>query len=79
MQEMKYPSGELNREFFTAEQVKNGGMQRRREALESAGMTFVRAVKIGRNDPCPCGSGMKFKKCHIGNEAAIKQFSSATV
>jgi hypothetical protein len=19
--------------------------------------------KIGRNDPCPCGSGMKFKKC----------------
>ena len=20
--------------------------------------------KIGRNDPCPCGSGKKFKKCH---------------
>jgi uncharacterized protein YecA (UPF0149 family) len=20
--------------------------------------------KIGRNEPCPCGSGMKFKKCH---------------
>jgi preprotein translocase subunit SecA len=20
--------------------------------------------KIGRNDPCPCGSGQKFKKCH---------------
>jgi preprotein translocase subunit SecA len=20
--------------------------------------------KIGRNDPCPCGSGEKFKKCH---------------
>ena len=19
---------------------------------------------IGRNDPCPCGSGLKFKKCH---------------
>jgi preprotein translocase subunit SecA len=19
---------------------------------------------IGRNDPCPCGSGKKFKKCH---------------
>jgi len=26
---------------------------------------FVRgAPKIGRNDPCPCGSGRKFKKCH---------------
>ena len=22
--------------------------------------------KIGRNDPCPCGSGKKFKKCHGG-------------
>jgi preprotein translocase subunit SecA len=21
-------------------------------------------VKVGRNDPCPCGSGKKFKKCH---------------
>jgi preprotein translocase subunit SecA len=20
--------------------------------------------KVGRNDPCPCGSGRKFKKCH---------------
>jgi SEC-C motif-containing protein len=26
---------------------------------------YVRgAPKIGRNDPCPCGSGKKFKKCH---------------
>jgi hypothetical protein len=23
---------------------------------------------IGRNDPCPCGSGKKFKKCHLGKE-----------
>ena len=22
------------------------------------------AAKVGRNDPCPCGSGKKFKKCH---------------
>ena len=21
------------------------------------------AIKVGRNDPCPCGSGKKFKKC----------------
>jgi len=25
--------------------------------------TTTRAVKTGRNDPCPCGSGKKFKKC----------------
>ncbi len=23
----------------------------------------VRAATVGRNDPCPCGSGKKFKKC----------------
>jgi uncharacterized protein YecA (UPF0149 family) len=22
------------------------------------------SVKIGRNDPCPCGSGKKYKRCH---------------
>ena len=28
------------------------------------GKTFVRKEeKIGRNDPCPCGSGKKYKKC----------------
>jgi preprotein translocase subunit SecA len=21
-------------------------------------------IKVGRNDPCPCGSGKKFKNCH---------------
>jgi uncharacterized protein YecA (UPF0149 family) len=26
--------------------------------------TFVRGgAKVGRNDPCPCGSGKKYKKC----------------
>jgi SEC-C motif-containing protein len=24
------------------------------------------APKIGRNDPCHCGSGKKYKKCHFG-------------
>ena len=22
------------------------------------------APKVGRNDPCPCGSGRKYKHCH---------------
>jgi SWIM/SEC-C metal-binding protein len=25
--------------------------------------TPLRAVKVGRNDTCPCGSGKKYKKC----------------
>jgi uncharacterized protein len=28
-----------------------------------APQTIRRAPKIGRNDPCPCGSGQKYKKC----------------
>lgn len=24
----------------------------------------IRVEKVGRNDPCPCGSGLKYKKCH---------------
>ena len=27
------------------------------------------APKVGRNDPCPCGSGKKYKKCHGPTEA----------
>ena len=26
--------------------------------------------KVGRNDPCPCGSGKKYKKCCLRAEAA---------
>src|SRR3989338_6846846 len=25
-------------------------------------------MKVGRNQPCPCGSGKKYKKCCLGNE-----------
>jgi hypothetical protein len=27
-------------------------------------MPATTTPKVGRNDPCPCGSGKKFKKCH---------------
>jgi preprotein translocase subunit SecA len=32
---------------------------------DSAATPFVReGEKVGRNDPCPCGSGKKYKQCH---------------
>jgi SEC-C motif len=34
-----------------------------RRAGERQG-TFVADTKVGRNEPCPCGSGKKYKKCH---------------
>ncbi|MFN8497598.1 MAG: preprotein translocase subunit SecA [Anaerolineae bacterium] len=36
-------------------------------ASKSAG-----AAKLGRNDPCPCGSGKKFKDCHINREQELQ-------
>ncbi len=37
---------------------------RKRFALEQKrSKTIVKGEKIGRNDPCPCGSGKKYKKC----------------
>jgi len=40
-------------------------VQQRPEA-EAAAQQPVRRFgqKIGRNDPCPCGSGKKYKQCH---------------
>jgi preprotein translocase subunit SecA len=50
-------------------------IQRRKDrelsALQFAGgeaaakpQTVTNAAKVGRNEPCPCGSGKKYKKCH---------------
>ena len=36
-----------------------------REQAAEPVQTFVReGAKVGRNDPCPCGSGKKYKQCH---------------
>ena len=32
-------------------------------ASEEANAEEAPAPKVGRNDPCPCGSGKKYKKC----------------
>jgi len=42
---------------FLMSQQNNGGDGAQRQAKRDAS-------KVGRNDPCPCGSGKKFKKCH---------------
>lgn len=32
--------------------------------------TYHAGPKAGRNDPCPCGSGKKYKKCCLDGEGA---------
>ncbi len=31
-------------------------------------------MKLGRNDPCWCGSGKKYKTCHLGFDARIEEY-----
>ncbi len=37
--------------------------------IEEKFMSSKHKVKIGRNDPCPCGSGLKYKKCCMNNRS----------
>ncbi|TEW51330.1 preprotein translocase subunit SecA [Psychromonas algicola] len=46
-------------------QYQHGGAEKEEESVEEGSDTFVRHdKKVGRNDPCPCGSGKKYKQCH---------------
>ena len=56
-------------------QVTGGPLQRVQLAKpiepkgEGASTSYARSEKkVGRNDPCPCGSGKKYKNCHGKNE-----------
>ena len=41
--------------------------EQRAKAEEQAKVAAaVAGAAVGRNDPCPCGSGKKYKKCHGG-------------
>ena len=40
----------------------------RLDALSSRRSEVSFAPMIGRNDPCPCGSGKKYKKCHLESD-----------
>lgn len=50
------------------QQLKRQQLQRQRQEMKKSVMEGpkqvpVHVVKVGRNDPCPCGSGQKYKKC----------------
>jgi uncharacterized protein len=42
-------------------------LARLRSAKQPTPVDTRRPGKIGRNDPCPCGSGQKYKRCCAGN------------
>lgn len=50
-------------------------MDARLRQIESLGGQMTHRTKIGRNAPCPCGSGLKLKKCCIGKAALVTGLS----
>lgn len=36
--------------------------------IQKTSKTVIKPPKVGRNDPCPCGSGKKYKKCCGANK-----------
>ncbi len=52
--------------LYTLEEWDNIFPEEKRAEITKAykkSKTVVKGQKIGRNDPCPCGSGKKYKKC----------------
>jgi uncharacterized protein YchJ len=60
MQKKQGPSKRLQR-FFDSEIGQ-------RTMFRPSGKQPIHIKKPGRNDPCPCGSGKKFKNCHLKKE-----------
>ena len=57
--------------LYTLEEWDNILTPEQRKALyrkEKTSKTVVKPPKVGRNDPCPCGSGKKFKFCCGANK-----------
>ncbi len=46
--------------------VKSGSEAEKENDSKSA--VYHAGPKVGRNDPCPCGSGKKYKKCCINSQ-----------
>jgi preprotein translocase subunit SecA len=76
LEESRAAAEERRRAAQSAVQDMNRGLQKKHEkelrdlqfggAAESTASKTVTngGPKVGRNDPCPCGSGKKYKKCH---------------
>jgi len=39
-------------------------------------VTPARSAKVGRNEPCPCGSGKKYKRCCADKDEGVGQAGS---
>jgi preprotein translocase subunit SecA len=45
-------------------QYQHAGYDEAQDFAEAAASQTAAYPRAGRNDPCPCGSGKKYKQCH---------------
>ncbi|MDO6512837.1 preprotein translocase subunit SecA [Neptuniibacter sp. 2_MG-2023] len=65
MEQLRREQAESQQMDFTHDQSSAMSDDSDAEAVDEQGETFVReGRKVGRNEPCPCGSGKKYKQCH---------------
>jgi uncharacterized protein YecA (UPF0149 family) len=55
--------GHESPELMKAFTARREALEKRIQSGETESATIIEARRIGRNDPCPCGSNVKFKKC----------------
>jgi len=67
MQTETYPDGRKLTRIVPESQL---GVESAQAAARGATITARR--KLGRNDPCPCGSGKKFKHCCLGRTGVVR-------
>ncbi|PHM26955.1 preprotein translocase subunit SecA [Xenorhabdus budapestensis] len=58
-QQRRAEAERLARQQHLSHEIEQGALMSEAEAQMASG-----ASKVGRNDPCPCGSGKKYKHCH---------------
>ena len=70
VQEARQTSRRVNPKVVASkDEIGSSAASNNREAMEQsapkqAQAPIINDMKVGRNDPCPCGSGKKFKQCH---------------
>jgi len=61
---LTFSGGEQAEQFSAAKKAQNQTAEGGEKEEEKKQEPIVNKNKVGRNEPCPCGSGKKYKKCH---------------
>jgi preprotein translocase subunit SecA len=69
VQEARKPMRKADPKVVASKEEIRSGVHDNQSAIESSATKVPQnpiknELKVGRNDPCPCGSGKKFKSCH---------------